>query len=198
MLPRTAAPTLLLLGLALVAVGAYGRREWHTESEIATLGVIALMAVGFLSAIAGLYSVLREQRPGDDRAAARARALDRFAWRAAIPPLVAGGLMLGFFALTDRWHNLANPVQSQVALFAGIIGALLGMLANRITRWELVIIPAALLIALLLWGDRLPLDSKTTSRGEMVALLVIAILLVGIAINVPQVIRGRRRASEPS
>jgi hypothetical protein len=104
--------------------------------------------------------------------------------------------MVAFFWLTDRWDNLSNPVQSQLALFAGIAGALVGVLADRITRWELILIPTALLVALVLWGDRLPIDSESMSRGEIVVFLVIAVLIVGVAINIPQVARGRRRAPQ--
>ena len=189
---------LLVLGIATIAAGAYGRRVWDVETDIATLGVVALMAVGFFAAIMGFYGVLRQPAPRSERAARRTRILERAAWQATLPPVIGGGLMLAFFGLTDRWERLQNPVASQIALAAGIIGALIGILADRITRWELVLIPIALLVALIGWGDRLPLESKTTSRGEMVALLAIAILLVGIVINIPQIVRGRRRATEAS
>jgi hypothetical protein len=183
----------LVLGVAIAAAGAWGRRTWDIESEAATLGVIALMAVGLLAALFGLYGILREQPPaGEGPTAERQRILDRMAWRATLPPVVAGAVMIAFFWLTDRWDNLANPVQSQVALFAGVLGALIGILADRITRWELVIIPVALIVALIAWGDRLPVESETTSTGEVVALLVIVVLIIGIAVNIPQVIRGRR------
>lgn len=186
----------LVLGVAVAAAGAWGRRTWDVESEAATLGVIALMAVGLLAALFGLYGILREQPVTEGRAAERQRILERMAWRATLPPAVAGAVMIAFFWLTDRWDNLANPVQSQVALFAGVLGALIGILADRITRWELVIIPAALIVALLAWGDRLPFDSETTSTGEIVALLVIVVLIIGVAVNIPQVIRGRRPLQE--
>jgi len=187
---------LLVLGIAFIAAGVIVRREADTESDIGTLGVVALMALGFFAAILGLYGILREQPPRSDRAAARQAALDGAAWRATLPPLIAGLLMVGFFWLTDRWEELSNPVQSQIALVAGIAGALVGMLADRITRWELILIPAALLVALILWGDRLPFDSESMSKGEIVAFLVIAVLIVGVAINIPQVVRGRRRAPQ--
>jgi hypothetical protein len=185
---------LLVLGIGFVVAGALIRREANIETEMATLGVVALIAVGFFAAILGLYGVLREQPPPDERAAARQTALDHAAWRATLPPMVAGGMMVGFFWLTDRWDNLSNPVQSQIALLAGVVGALIGALADRITRWELIIIPAALLIALVLWGDRLPIDSEAMSSGEVVTFLVIAVLIIGVAINIPQVSRGRRAA----
>jgi len=182
----------LVLGVGVVAVGAYLRREVDIPTDWATFGVVALMALGFFAAILGLYAILREPNPTDEREAAHQRAVEKAAWRATLPPVIGGGVMLAFFGLTDRWDNLANPVQSQVALFAGIFGALVGMLTDRITRWDLIIIPVALIVALIAWGDRLPLDSASMSQGEMVTLLVIAILLIGIAINVPQIVRGRR------
>jgi hypothetical protein len=183
---------LLVLGLGFVVAGALVRREANIETDLATLGVVALIAVGFFAAILGLYGILREQPPQDARTAARQTALGRAAWRATLPPMVAGALMVGFFWLTDRWDNLSNPVQSQIALFAGVGGALVGALADRITRWELIIIPTALLLALLLWGDELPIDSEAMSSGEIVTFLVIAVLIIGVAINIPQVSRGRR------
>jgi len=187
---------MLVLGVGFIAAGALVRREVGAESDMATLGVVALLALGFFAAILGLYGVLREDAPRGARARARQSALDRAAWRATIPPVVAGVTMVGFFALTDRWSNLSNPVQSQIALFAGVLGALVGMLADRITRWDLIVIPAALLVALLVWGQDLPIDSESMSRGEIVAFLVIAILIVGIAINLPQIIRGRRGSAQ--
>ncbi|MGH2600894.1 MAG: hypothetical protein ACRDJ9_16105 [Dehalococcoidia bacterium] len=182
----------LVLGVGVVAVGAYLRRQVDIPTDWATFGVVALMALGFFAAILGLYAILREPEPADERAAVHQRAVEAAAWRATLPPLIGGGVMLAFFGLTDRWDNLANPVQSQVALFAGIFGALVGMLADRITRWDLIIVPVALIVALIAWGDRLPLDSSSMSQGEMIVLLVIAVLLIGIAINVPQIVRGRR------
>jgi hypothetical protein len=189
---------LLVLGIGIAAAGAWGRRVWTVESDWETFGVIALISVGLFAAILGLYGTLREPRSADDATARRQDILARVAWRATFPPVVAGVTMIGFFALTDRWHNLANPVQSQVALFAGILGALVGMLADRITRWDLIIVPVGLIVALLLWGDQLPFDSPSTSTGEIVALLIIAILIIGIAVNIPQVVRGRRQVDATS
>lgn len=186
----------LVLGIAVAAAGVWGRRTWEVESNAATLGVIALMAAGLFAAMLGLYGILREQPVREGIAAERQPILDRLAWRATVPPMIAGGVMIGFFALTDRWDNLANPVQSQIALFAGVLGAAIGMLADRITRWDLVIVPAALIVALIAWGDRLPFDSSSTSTGEIVALLVIAVLIIGIAVNIPQIARGRRQLQE--
>lgn len=190
------ARVLLVLGLATVLFGALLRREWRVHNDMETLGVVSVMATGFFAALVGLYLVLREPAPVDEHRARRQRFLDRTGWQATIPPLIAGGLMLGYFALTDRWAKLDNPVASQLALFAGIAGALIGALSDRITRWGRAILPVALLVGLLAWGDRLPLESETTSRGEMVTLLVIVILIAGVAINLPQIARGRRRATE--
>jgi hypothetical protein len=182
----------LVLGIAVAAVGAWGRRIWTIESDFETFGVIVLMSGGLFVALLGLYGTVREPRSEDPAVAKRQDILARIGWRATFPPVVAGATMIGFFALTDRWHELANPVQSQVALFAGVLGGLVGMLADRITRWDLIVVPVGLIVALLLWGDQLPFDSPTTTTGEIVALLIIAILIIGIAVNIPQVVRGRR------
>jgi hypothetical protein len=158
--------------------------------------VIALMAAGLFAALLGLYGILREPQAAEGIAAQRQAILDRVAWRATLPPVVAGLTMIAYFGLTDRWHNLANPIQSQLALVAGILGALVGILADRITRWDLIIVPVAAIVALLLWGDRLPFDSASTSTGEIVFLLILAILIIGTAINIPQIARGRRPLQE--
>jgi hypothetical protein len=186
---------LFVLGLAGIAAAALLKREWTAETNIAVFGVVSLAALGFFGAITGLYGILREPAPATALQAARQRVNGTAAWRAVLPPVIAGVVMVGFFWLTDRWDNLANPVQSQVALFAGVLGALIGMLADRITRWELIIIPAALIVGLIAWGDRLPLESESTTKGQMIALLVIAVLIIGIAINLPQILRGKRVAA---
>ena len=186
---------LLVAGVIGVAAGVNGAREWHVDSRMGEIGVIALLAAGFFAAITGAIGLLREQPSSDPEKAERDRILDRAAWRAMIPPVAGGGLMVAFFALTDRWDELDNPVASQVAVLCGIIGLLAGIVADRVTRWDLLLIPVALLIALIVWGDRLPLESETTSKGEMIALLSIVIILTGIAINIPQIARGRRRTS---
>jgi len=185
----------LTLGIFGIAVGALARWQANIEGDLATLGIVAVIALGFSAALVGAWGVLQERPPADERAHMHQRAVDRAAWRACIPPVIAGATMLTFFALTDRWHDLSNPVQSQIALFAGLLGAIVGMLADRITRWDLVVIPAALIFALLAWGDRLPFDSPTTTNGQIVALLIVAVLIIGIAINVPQIVRGKRTRS---
>jgi hypothetical protein len=182
----------LVLGVLGVAVGAAFRWKGGIEGDWGGAGLVALMALGLLLAVTGLFALLQERPPTDERAHAHQRAVDRAAWRATIAPVAAVSIMLAFFWLTDRWDNLSNPVQSQIALIAGVIGGLLALLTERISRWDYVIVPVGLIVALLLWGDRLPLDSESTTSGQMVALLVIAILIIGIAINLPQILRGRR------
>lgn len=190
---RILARMMLLGGLALIAAGAYGRREFGFTTSYATVGLIALIAAGFFTAIVGVLLWLREPAASEERAARRNRILGRFAWSAVLPPLVAGALMITFFGLTDHWSKLNNPIASQVALAAGVLGALTGILADRITHWELVIIPIVLLGVLLAFGDRLPLDSESTSRSEIVAMLSIAIILLAVVANIPQIIAGQRR-----
>src|SRR5688572_26518674 len=117
---------LLVLGIAVTAVGAWGRRIWTIETDFETFGVIVLLTTGLFAALIGLYGTLRERRSADPTVARRQDIVARIGWRATFPPVVAGATMIGFFALTDRWHELANPVQSQVALFAGVLGGLVG------------------------------------------------------------------------
>ena len=52
------------------------------------------------------------------------------------------------------------------------------------------------MLALLLWGEDLPLESDTMSKGQMVTLLVIVVIFGGIIMNLPQIIRGRNPAPE--
>jgi hypothetical protein len=186
---------LMVAGLLLVLAAAYVTREHRPHTTAGELGLIAALTIGFLSAIVGAGMILREHPPADPARARRAQLMDRATWKALIPPVAGGAIILTFFALTNRWTRLDNPVASQVALVAGILGAVVGMLVDRVSRWDLVLIPLVLLALLLAFGDRLPIDSATTSRGEVVTLLVIVVLLVGIAINIPQFVRGRRRAT---
>lgn len=191
---RATLRVLLVGGIAVLAAGIYLTREWEAPSRFAEFGLIVVLATGIFAAAVGLMGLIREEPPPDERAARRSRLLGIAAWKALLPPVVAGGLMVLFFALTNRWENLANPVASQVALVFGIVGALIGILVDRISRWELILVPLALLVGLLGFGDRLPFDSETTSNGEIVTLLSIVILLTAIVINIPQVARGRRPA----
>ena len=188
------ARALLVSGIIGIVIGTYGTRVWDVHSNRAEAGVIAILAAGFFAALIGATTILREGSSTSSSMTERERLLHRAAWRALIPPIAAGGLMIAFFDLTDRWNDLGNPVASQVALFVGILGAALGILADRITRWGRILIPLALMIGLVTWGDRLPLDSETTSRGEMMALLCVVILIVAVAINIPQIARGRQTA----
>jgi hypothetical protein len=183
-------------GLIAIATGIYGAGHWHTESVMAQLGVIAILTVGLLAAVLGIVGLVWEQTPSTAQRALRQRLVDRAAWRALLAPVVALALMVTYFAVTGWWDVLDNPVASQLSVVFGVIGALAGMAANRITHWLRVIVPVALVVALIVWGDRLPLESPTMSQGEMIALLVIAVLLIGITINIPQLIRGRRVSPE--
>ncbi len=182
-------------GVIAVGVGVYGARRWNTVSEAAQLGVIAIIAGGLFAAVLGIVGLVWEPEGAGGLQSERAPLLDRAAWRAVIAPVTALALILTYFGLTGWWDNLGNPVASQLALVCGILGAAVAMVANRITRWLRVIVPVALLGGLIVWGDRLPLESETTSKGEMLTLLVIVVLVIGIAVNVPQVVRGRRQTS---
>jgi hypothetical protein len=187
---------MLVAGLIVAATGAYGTREWDTSTSIAQFGVIVIIAIGVFLGIVGALGILLEKPPADPVAARRRRILDRTAWKACLPALIAVGGTVGFFAATNRWDDLGNPVAAQIAIAFAVVGVVVGMLTDRITRWDFVLIPTALLIALLLWGTDLPLESSYMSTSEMVALLVIVVLFGGIIMNLPQIIRGRNPQAE--
>lgn len=181
-------------GLIAIGTGIYGARDWNTTSIMAQVGVVAILTVGLFATMVGIIGLLSQRTPADPLQATRAQILDRAAWRAVIPPVVALALMLTYFTASGWWDNLDNPVASQLSVLSAGIGLVAGIVADRITRWLRVIIPVALIAALIVWGDRLPLESDTVSQGEMVVLLVIAVVIIGTAINVPQIARGRREA----
>ena len=114
-------------------------------------------------------------------------------WVVLVPPLTAGLLMLLFFAVTDRWDNLENPVQSQIAVFAGVVGFLAGLGAQRIRNWYLAGIPAALTAVVLLWAWFAPRESPEDREFRQILVVLGALFLVTtIALNLPQIVRGRR------
>jgi len=187
---------LLVAGLVVLVSGVYLTREVDAETTMAQLGVIMVLAIGIFTAAIGAFGIIYEPPPADPAAAQRRRILDRTAWKACVPPVVAVAGTVGFFILTDRWNDLGNPVAAQVAMAFAVIGVVIGILLDRITRWDFVLLPTALLIALLLWGEDLPLESDTMSKGQMVTLLVIVVIFGGIIMNLPQIIRGRNPAPE--
>ena len=110
-----------------------------------------------------------------------------------VPALTAGALMLLFFWLTDRWTQLENPVASQVTILCGVIGFLVGIAVQRITRWELVAIPGALTIGVMLWAVFAPHDSQEDREFREILWVFAGLLLVTtVAINIPQIARGHR------
>jgi hypothetical protein len=118
-------------------------------------------------------------------------------WTLLVPPLTAGALMLLYFAVTDRWSNLENPIQSQLALFAGILGFLAGLAAQRITRWWLVAIPAALTAGVWLWAYFAPSETPEDEEfRQILAVLGLVLALTTVVINLPQIVRGRYGAVE--
>lgn len=113
-------------------------------------------------------------------------------WTVVVPPLVAGGLVFLFFWLTDRWAELENPVASQVTLVAGLLGFLAGVAAQRITRWELVAVPAALAAGVVLWAYYAPGDTPADRDFRQILWVLAAILIIStVVLNVPQIVRGR-------
>jgi hypothetical protein len=183
---------LFVVGVIGVITGIYIARTVHVESDTAQFGIMMVIAGGVLTLILGAVGLLREELPADPARARRERILNNAAWKALLPSVVAGGLTVLYFAATGRWNQLDNPIASQVAIFAAVFGVIVGILMDRITRWGLVLVPLVLLAALWIFGPRLPIDGETASRGEMVALLSIVLILILIVVNVPQIVRGRR------
>ncbi len=120
-------------------------------------------------------------------------------WMVVVPGLTAGLLMVLFFWLTNRWDNLENPVQSQVTLICGIIGFSAALAIQRITRWELVLIPGAVAIGVLMWAILAPNDSQEDREfRQILTVLAVVLLAATLVMNIPQIARGRRPAdSEP-
>jgi FtsH-binding integral membrane protein len=115
-------------------------------------------------------------------------------WTVLVPPATAGVLMLLYFAVTDRWTNLENPVQSQVAIFSAIVGLLVGIAVQRITRWGLVAIPGALTVAVLAWSYFMPHDKPEDNElRQILAVLGFVMVIAVVVLNLPQMVRGRYR-----
>lgn len=114
-------------------------------------------------------------------------------WTALVPPVTAGVLMTLFFWLTDRWDRLENPVQSQIAILAALAGFLAGIAAQRITRWELVAIPSAITVGVLLWAYFQPHDTpEDADFRQILFVLTVVLAITTLALNIPQIVRGRR------
>lgn len=114
-------------------------------------------------------------------------------WTALVPPLTAGVLMLAFFGMFDRWDKLENPVQGQIAVFAAIVGFLAGIIAQRVTQWYLLAIPGAIAVGVLLWAYFLPHDTPQDNEfRQILSVLAVVLLTAAIALNIPQIVRGRR------
>lgn len=118
-------------------------------------------------------------------------------WTVLVPPVTAAALMVLFFAVTDRWTHLENPVASQLAPLAGVIGFLAGMAAQRVRDWRLVMIPAGMTAAAWLWAYFAPNDTPEDEEfRQILAVLGLVLLLTTVAINLPQIVRGRHRAAD--
>lgn len=116
-------------------------------------------------------------------------------WTVLVPPVTAGVLMVLFFAVTDRWSKLENPIQSQVALFAGILGFLAGLAAQRITRWWLLAVPGAITAVVWLWAYFAPHNTPEDQEfRQILAVLGLVLAITTAILNLPQITRGRYRA----
>lgn len=115
-------------------------------------------------------------------------------WTVLVPPITAGVLMVLFFAVTDRWTHLENPVQSQVAVFAGVAGFLAGIAVQRVKDWRLLLIPAGLTAIVWVWAYFAPSDTPEDQEfREVMAVLGVVLLLTTVVVNLPQIARGRYR-----
>ena len=115
-------------------------------------------------------------------------------WTVLVPPVMAAGIMVLFFWLTDRWENLENPVQSQIAIFAAVGGFIAGIFAQRIRRWEWLLIPGAITAGVMLWAYFQPHDTAEDREFRQILwVLALVLAVTTLAINIPQVMRGRYR-----
>jgi hypothetical protein len=122
-------------------------------------------------------------------------------WTVFVPPVTAGVVLLLYFAITDRWTNLENPVQSQFSILAAVLGFLAGLAAQRITNWWLAGISGGIVVALGLWAYFAPHDTPEDEEFRQILVVLTGLAaVVAIALNLPQVLRGRfapaRRAEE--
>lgn len=121
-------------------------------------------------------------------------------WTILIPPITAAGLMLLYFAAFDRWstHELENPIASQLAPLCGVIGFAAGFAATRIRRWEMVLVPLALAVAVGIWAAFTPRDNANDREFRQILILLTALLIVGtVVLNFGQITRGRHAPPEP-
>jgi hypothetical protein len=113
-------------------------------------------------------------------------------WVAVLPPLTAGLFTVGYFWLFDRWDNLENPIQSQVAIVSAIIGFLVGIAAMRIRRWELVAIPGVITAAIAIWAIVAPHNTPEDKDFQQVLWMLTGLgAIVTAALNLPQILQGR-------
>ncbi len=113
-------------------------------------------------------------------------------WVVLVPPVTAGLFMVLFFVLFDWYDNLHNPIPGQLAVAAGVVGFLAGVAVQRVTRWALVWIPGALTLAVAVWAYVAPADTPEDRDFRQILWLLAAVLaLTTVAINVPQIARGR-------
>lgn len=113
-------------------------------------------------------------------------------WVVLVPALTAGLLMTLFFIAFDRFSDLENPIASQLGPVCGIAGFLAGLAVQRITRWELVIIPFGIATGVLLWAFFAPHGSPEDREFRTVLFVLGAFLiLVATVLNLPQIFRGR-------
>lgn len=118
-------------------------------------------------------------------------------WSVLVAPLVAGAVMLAYFFLFDRWEHLENPIASQLAIAAALIGFGAAVAAQRITRWELVVIPVVLVAIAAIWAYTAPTDTAEDRNFRDTLWVLTGVLLVAtLVLNLPQIVRGRYQRPE--
>jgi hypothetical protein len=113
-------------------------------------------------------------------------------WIIFVPPVTAAAFMVGFFWLFDRWDNLENPVASQLAPLAGVIGFVTAIALSRIRQWELIAIPGAIAAGLALWAIFAPHETPEDKDFQQILWILTALALTStLVLNLPQIVRGR-------
>ena len=115
-------------------------------------------------------------------------------WVVLLAPATAALVMIGYFALFDRWTHLENPIQSQLAPAAGIIGALTAIGVQRIRNWWLVLLPGLAAVLVLAFALLIPTESAENRELRNIMWVLFCLMVVSIgAVNLPQIVRGRHK-----
>ncbi len=118
-------------------------------------------------------------------------------WSVMVAPIVALAVMLGYFFLFDRWEHLENPIASQLAIGAALAGFVAALAAQRITRWWLLLVPGLLAAVAGIWAYLAPTETPDDYNFRNTLWVLTAVLIITtVAVNLPQIIRGRYQRPE--